>query len=89
MPLAIEPCKNTDIDRAFYIISDTFKHTQPYFDAVFPNHNTPTGHAQGGDRLLELKHIDPTVRFIKAVDTTTGQINSQANLVNFGESVCR
>lgn len=79
MPLAIEPCEDTDIDRVFYIISDAFRHAQPYVDAVFPNHNASTVHVQGRDRLLELKHTDPTIRLIKAVDTTTRQIIGQAN----------
>lgn len=63
----------------FYTSSDAFKHTQPYVNAVFPNHNTPTGYAQARDRLLELKHNDPAVQFTKAIDTTTGQIIGQAN----------
>lgn len=79
MTLTIEPCTDADVDRIFHIISEAFKHSQPYIDAVFPKHDTPTGHAQGKDRLLEMKRTDPTARFIKAVDSHTGRIVGQAN----------
>ena len=54
-------------------ISDAFKHTQPFVDAVFPKDKTPLGHAQGRDRLLEREHRDPTVPFVKPAATITEQ----------------
>ena len=61
------------------MISDAFKHAQPYTDTVFLIHNAFTVHIQGRERLLVLKHIDPNVGFIKAVETTTAQIINQTN----------
>ena len=78
MTVAIEDCIDADMDRIFHIISEAFKHSQPYIDAVFPQHDTPAGHARGRDLLLEMKRTDPTARFIKAVDSLTGQIAGQA-----------
>ena len=78
MAITVEYCTDADIDSIFHIISEAFKHSQPYIDAVFPNHDTPAGHKQGRDRMLEMKRMDPTARFIKAVDSHTGQIVGQA-----------
>lgn len=79
MPFAVEPCSDADIERVFEIISDTFRHTQPVVDALFPKHDTPDGRITGRDRLLEQKHNDPSVRFIKVTDSDTGQMVGQAN----------
>ncbi|KAL8938399.1 MAG: hypothetical protein Q9216_003916 [Gyalolechia sp. 2 TL-2023] len=79
MPLAVEPCTDADIERVFDIISDTFQHTAPFIEALFPRHDTPKGREAGRNRLLEQKHTDPSIRFIKVVDTDTRQIIGQAN----------
>ena len=77
--MKVELCDDADIERVFQIVSDTFKHQEPYIDAVYPKHDTPSGRTQGTERMLEQKKSDPTVRFIKAVDTLTGKIIGQAN----------
>lgn len=79
MSVRVELCDDADIDRVFQIVSDTFKHDEPYIDAVYPKHDTPAGHSEGAKRMLDQKHADPAVRCIKAVDTSTGKIIGQAN----------
>lgn len=83
MPLAVEPCADDDIERVFHIIYDAFQHTQPFVDALFPKYDTPDGRALGRDRLLRQKKIDLSIRFIKAVDSETGQIVGNANWLVF------
>jgi hypothetical protein len=79
MSVVVGLCDDADMDRIFHIVSDTFKHDEPYIDAVYPKHDTPAGHIQGKNRMLEQKHSDPTVRCLKATDTRTGKIIGQAN----------
>lgn len=79
MPVKVDICDNEDIDRVFSIMSETFKHDEPYIDTVYPKHETAAGHVQGRDRMLEQKTSDPTVRYIKATDLDTGKIIGQAN----------
>ena len=79
MSVVVELCGDADIDRVFHIVSDTFTHDEPYIDAVYPKHDTPAGQIQGRNRMFGNKHSDPAVRFIKVVDTQTGQIIRHAN----------
>jgi hypothetical protein len=79
MPIVVELCTEPDIDRVFHIISDSFGHTQPFIDTLFPRHDTPEGYVLGRDRLLEQMRTDSGVRFTKALDSETGQIIGQAN----------
>ena len=79
MSVVVELCSDGDMDRVFHIVSDTFKHDEPYIDAVYPKHDTPAGHIQGRNRMLEQKRTDSTVWCIKATDTRTGKIIGQAN----------
>lgn len=79
MPVIVELCTEPDLDRVVYIISDSFGHTQPMIDIVFPRHDSPEGHVLGRDRLLEQLRTDSGVRLTKALDSETGQIIGQAN----------
>ena len=79
MPIVVELCDDADIDRVFCIVSDTFKHDEPYIDAVYPKHETPGGRIQGSRRMLDQKRNDSTASYIKAVDTQTGKVIGQAN----------
>lgn len=79
MPVVVELCTEPDLDRVFHIIWDSFGHTQPIIDIMFPGHDTFEGHVLGRDRLLEQLRTDSGVRFTKALDSETGQIIGQAN----------
>ena len=79
MSIVVDLCQDADMDRVFRIMSDTFKHDEPYIDAVYPKHDTPAGHAQGVRRMLQQKTSDPTARCIKATNTQTGKVVGLAN----------
>ena len=74
MPFTTHLSADSDFDRIFTIISTTFAHTQAIVDAFFPQHDTPAGHVYGRDTLLAFHKTDPSVRFVKATDTTSGEI---------------
>ena len=74
MPLELALCDDGDMDRAFAIISDGFGEEHPYFNYVFPKHNTVTGRKVGGERFRAMKQGDPTASYIKITDNTTGVI---------------
>lgn len=78
MSLKLEICRDDDMPRIFEILSLAFGHEQPYIDAVFPHHATAPGRKVGADRLLAIKHSDPTTTFVKVTDTDTGEIMAQA-----------
>ena len=74
MPLQLDLCDDGDMPRAFTILSQAFAHEHPYFDYVFPKHDTPNGRKVGGERILAFKKGDPNTTFVKATDTETGII---------------
>ena len=78
MCISIEECDDSGMSRVFEVMSEAFKHDQPFFDALYPNHDTPEGRIQCTKRLLEQKQKEPNPRFIKAVDTETNEIIGQA-----------
>ncbi|PSN64134.1 hypothetical protein BS50DRAFT_648038 [Corynespora cassiicola Philippines] len=73
MAFKVELCEPEDLLRCFQIISLAFSHAHAYVEAVFPNHDTPNGQADGAERLLAASKL-PQVRLCKAVDTSTGII---------------
>ena len=74
MTLLLDHCNDEDMSRAFEIISTAFSHEHPYIEFVYPLHDTPTGRANGAERLLATKRADPHTTFLKATDTETGKI---------------
>ncbi|KAI1393378.1 uncharacterized protein F4822DRAFT_10146 [Hypoxylon trugodes] len=56
-----------DIPTCFQVVSKSFGHDAPFVDIYFPNHDTPSGQAQGSKRLLAWKQTDPSSTFLKAV----------------------
>lgn len=65
---------------AFVLVSETFQHDQPYHDAIYPLHWTQAGRDDGTLRFRETKNSQPNIRFIKAVDKSTGEM---AGLVRY------
>lgn len=59
--------------RAFEIISLAFGHDHAYVEALWPDHDTPSGNAAGAERLLFAQQNQPWARFCKAVDIKTGE----------------
>ena len=83
MALSVDFCDDTDFYRIFSIVSDAFGDDQPYIDAIFPSHHEHSGRIKGGERLLEMKRTDSTNRFLKATDTSTGEIIGLAKYIIF------
>ncbi|KAL8747280.1 MAG: hypothetical protein Q9190_000824 [Brigantiaea leucoxantha] len=72
--VAVGLCDDIDIDHGFRVVSRTFKHDEPYIDAVYPRHDTLEGFIQGRDRMLKQKHSDQIIKFVKATDSNAGKI---------------
>lgn len=56
-----------DIPTSFHLVSESFAHDAPFIDAYFPDHDTPSGRAQGSKRLALWKQASTTSTFLKAV----------------------
>ena len=80
MPFSVLPCSDADMYPAFVLVSETFNHDQPYHDAIYPFHWTNTGREDGAARFREAKNREPNIRFLKAVDTVSGEL---AGLVRY------
>ena len=65
--VSITPVSDEDISTCMQILSKSFKHNEPFIDAWFPNHWTPSGQEQGTKRLKTLGTASPDSRFLKAV----------------------
>ncbi|KAL8757132.1 MAG: hypothetical protein Q9199_002445 [Rusavskia elegans] len=74
MVLKLEECNETDMARAFAIVSSAFGQEHPYFDALYPAHSTPSGRKVGSERFLEMYRTDPNSTFLKITDTDTGEM---------------
>jgi hypothetical protein len=67
MPFVVEECTDADMPCIFELFSVAFGHEHEYCEAVFPDHDTPTGRAAGSERMLSFK-ADPVATFIKVVN---------------------
>ncbi|KAI1139235.1 hypothetical protein F5Y05DRAFT_381212 [Hypoxylon sp. FL0543] len=56
-----------DIPTCFQIVSKSFGHDAAFVDIYFPNHDTPSGQAQGSQRLAAWKRRSENSTFLKAV----------------------
>ncbi|KAF2690120.1 hypothetical protein K458DRAFT_289798 [Lentithecium fluviatile CBS 122367] len=74
MPLKLDLCTEADMPRAFEIISLAFGHIHAYVEAVWPEHDTPSGRAAGAERLLIAKQTQPWTHLCKVTDTDTGEM---------------
>ena len=72
MLLQLGPCTDLDMDRAFAIISEAFAHEHPYFNYVFPRHETARGRQTGGSRLRATKNGSLNAAFLKVTDADSG-----------------
>lgn len=70
-----------DIPASFEILSKSFGHDAPFVDIYFPDHDTPSGQAQGVKRLTAWKQTSPNSKFLKAV-TRAGQ-GDQERIIGF------
>ena len=86
MPFKISPCDDVDIPLVFAIIS-TALGPIPYMNALYPGHNEPSGREIGAKRMLDLKRTDPHSHFIKAVDTSSGEIVGVAEWILYNGNV--
>ncbi|KAI2636962.1 acyl-CoA N-acyltransferase [Hypomontagnella submonticulosa] len=55
-----------DIPTCFQVLSKSFGHNAPFVDIYFPNHDTPSGQAQGSKRLTAWKQSPDGSIFLKA-----------------------
>ncbi|KAI1413464.1 hypothetical protein F5Y13DRAFT_161320 [Hypoxylon sp. FL1857] len=56
-----------DIPICFQVLSKSFAHDAPFVDIYFPDHDTPSGQAQGSKRLTKWKQTSDNSTFLKAV----------------------
>jgi GNAT superfamily N-acetyltransferase len=68
------PAEDADMARLFEITSLAFGKNEPFWDAMYPRHETPEGRRIGGERFIQAKHADPNTLYLKAVDENTGDI---------------
>ena len=80
MPYKTVPCPSADLYLAFVLVSETFQHTQPYHDAIYPYHWTPSGRDAGARRFLESLESQSNIRYLKSVEEATGEL---AGLVRY------
>ncbi|KAI1472617.1 uncharacterized protein F4812DRAFT_464701 [Daldinia caldariorum] len=69
--VSISPLSDEEIPISFQVLSKSFGHDAPFVDIYFPNHDTPSGQAQGSKRLTEWKHSSEASTFLKATIATT------------------
>lgn len=74
MSIKVLPAEDADMRRIFSIASDAFNVNEPLWDAMYPSHPESSGRDAGGERFLKIKNSDPNTTFIKAVDTSSGEI---------------
>lgn len=60
---------DSEIPACFQLISKSFGHDSPFVDAWYPNHDTPSGQAQGSKRLVALKQKSKNSTYLKATIT--------------------
>ena len=80
MAFQVLPCEIEDMQEAFALVTDTFQHDQPYHDALWPDHWTARGQEIGAKRFQASKVSEPNLRFLKAVETSSGDL---AGLVRY------
>jgi len=78
MALQLDLCTDSDMARAFELLSTSFGHEHPFIEAVYPAHGTPSGRASGAERLLAMKTSDRNTTFVKVTDTSTGEMIGMA-----------
>ncbi|KAI0101147.1 hypothetical protein F4814DRAFT_106430 [Daldinia grandis] len=77
----ISPLYSEEIPTAFQVLSKSFGHDAPFVDIYFPNHDTPSGQAQGSKRLAAWKQTSEASTFLKT--TTRGDQGDQELIVGF------
>ena len=87
MTFKVDLCEESDMQRVFAIVSDTFGPDDPFMEALLPKHSTPAGRVVGGERFLNTFKTDPVCRFVKATDTETGRIVGMAKYLVFEPGV--
>lgn len=73
MKLELQPASEEDMQRLFTITSLAFAKNEPFWDAMYPRHDTEEGRKSGSERFKKMMSR-PEVHFIKAVDLDTGDI---------------
>lgn len=74
MTTTVLPAADADMRRIFTIASDAFNVNEHFWDVMYPKHLTEGGRDAGGERFLKLKNSDPNTTFIKAVESSSGEI---------------
>lgn len=78
MPVKVLPAEDADMDRIFEIAATAFARNEPVWDTLYPNHWTPAGRKQGGERMRLVKNSDSHTTYLKAIDDSTGEIMGMA-----------
>lgn len=69
--LGVDLLSEEDVPTCFQILSNSFGHSAPLMDMLYPNHDTPPGQEQGSKRLAVWRQSAKNSVFLKAVGQTT------------------
>ncbi|KAL9113013.1 MAG: hypothetical protein Q9227_002878 [Pyrenula ochraceoflavens] len=75
-PFDVDKCADSDMKAGFVLVSEAFKHDQPYRDALWPAHWLPCEQEAGAAS----KSSERDLIFVKAVDRERGKL---AGLVRY------
>ena len=74
MDLQLQEATDADMYRIFEICSLAFDRNEPFWDACWPQHWTPSGRQQGAERFTYIKNTDPNTTYVKAFDPSSGKL---------------
>lgn len=74
MTIQVFHAEDADISRMFEIFSLAFSTREPFCNAWYTKHWTPEGRQAGAKRMLQDKTTDSYGHYLKAVDSSTGEI---------------
>lgn len=78
MSFSVRPVTEIDMPTVVAIMSDTFGHSQPAIDAIFPSHWTPPARTSIAERLSKRNRSDPLVHHLAIIEDSTQRIVGQA-----------
>lgn len=77
MAIEVREAREDDMPRIFEITSLAFQRNEPFWDAWWPQHWTADGRKAGAERFKQTMK-DPFAKYMKAVDSSTGEILGMA-----------
>ena len=76
---AIDECSDSDINMSMMaIIFDGMNGQNHFINAIRPHNMTAKGREKAREDYLRMKHLDPSSRWLKATDRSTGELVGMA-----------